>query len=137
MKKLILLSITLLLMSACTTVEEEPELRMKIIDLTVKSADWKAQVDNNGQNLYYSATFTMPEITNYIYQNGDVRCNLLANGAQSPLPSVRHYQYISGYTWTRTIDYDYTAGDLKIYVTTSDFFTEIPESMNFRVVLTW
>ncbi|MFM2293550.1 MAG: hypothetical protein RIS29_3363 [Bacteroidota bacterium] len=136
MKKLILLSITLLMMSACTTVEE-PELRMKIIDLTVKSTDWKAQVDNNGQNLYYSASFTMPEITSYIFQNGDVRCNLLAAGAQSPLPSVRHYQNLSGNSWTRTIDYDYTAGDLKIYVTNSDFYPEIPETMNFRVVLTW
>lgn len=136
MKKLILLSITLLLMSACTTVEE-PELRMKVIDLTVKSTDWKAYVDNNGINLYYSATFNMPEITNYIYQNGDVKCNLIASGAQSPLPSVRHYQNLYDYQWTRTIDYDYTAGDMKVYVTRSDFYAQIPETMNFRVILTW
>jgi len=110
---------------------------MKVINLNVRPQEWVPQTDVNGKNLRYYRTFAMPEITPSFYDQGMVQVYVYNNGGQQILPYVQPYENLAGAQWTRTINYDYAAGDLTVYVTSSDFYNEIPEEMNFRVVLLW
>ncbi|HLP05180.1 MAG TPA: hypothetical protein VK152_07105, partial [Paludibacter sp.] len=88
-------------------------------------------------NRYYTSHFSMPEITSTVYKDGTVVAYLVTNGVQQNLPYVRHYEDSSGNLWTQTVDYDFSVGNLNVYVTNSDFAKEQPGTMNFRVVLMW
>ena len=81
----------------------------------------------------------MPEINSVVFSDGAVIVYYLdSNNVQQPLPYVRHYQNSDGTVWTQTIDFDYSNGDMNIYVTNSNFAPISPTvDMNFRVVLMW
>ena len=110
----------------------------KIINLVANKTDWKAVLDKDGLNRYYTCHFQMSEINSFVYTDGSVTTYLVDNGVQLPLPSVRHYENSAGKLWTQTTDYDYSVGGLNLYFTNSDF-APIPPSvdMTFRVVLMW
>jgi len=55
---------------------------MKVINLSVNSADWIEKTDNAGLNRYYSAHFTMPEITSFVYSSGSVEGYFVDNGVR-------------------------------------------------------
>lgn len=110
---------------------------MKTLNLSVSSQEWTPHTDINGQNLYYYHTFPLTQITPSIYDAGLVQAYLYHNNGQQMLPYVQHNENLDGARWTRTIDFDYSTSDLTVYVTSSDFFNEIPEQMFFRVVLMW
>ncbi|MDP4277942.1 MAG: hypothetical protein Q8914_09975, partial [Bacteroidota bacterium] len=133
----LLMAVVAICCSCTKEVKDEPDVLWKVINLEAKSTDWTAHTDANGLNLYYSCTFDMPEITNYVYANGAVLGYYVMNNAQESLPYVRHYQDIQNNYWTQTIDFDYSVGSVTAYVTNSDFFNERPSTMDFRVVLMW
>lgn len=110
---------------------------MKVVNLTANSTDWVANTDNDGLNRYYSAHFSMPEITSFVYANGSVEGYFVDNGVQESLPYVRHFQDAAGALWTRTVDFDYSVGGINVFVTNSDFAVDPPATMNFRIVLIW
>ena len=110
----------------------------KIINLVANSSDWVENVDPAGLNRYYSTHFSMPEIDSNVFNNGTVLSYIMINNStQENLPYVRHFQNAAGAFWTQTIDYDYSVGSLNVYVTNSDFVSDPPATMNFRVVLMW
>jgi len=132
-KAFILLSIAIFAIS-CTT--DFDDTKIKTIELKVNSNQWVENVDKDGINLYYSSTFNVPEITSRVYSEGIVNVYITyGNNSQQILPFVRHNENLDGVLWTRTVDFDYSVGDLKIYVTNSDFFKDTPETMTFRVVM--
>ena len=136
MKRLLLiLSVAMLLSSCDTTVYDETNI--KVINLQVNGDDWVENTDSEGLNRYYSASFTMPEITNTVYDWGSVNAYITFDNAQQVLPYVRHYENNEGVMLTRTVDYEYMPTKLNIYSTNSDFFQTMPETMTFRVVLIW
>ena len=142
MKKLILLSLVAIFVVSCQgpVGPEGPQgagTNWKIINLVANKTDWVENVDNNKQNRFYFCHFSMPEITSSVFNDGAVITYFLDNNVQQPLPYVRHFQNTSGAFWTRTIDFDYTAGGMNVYVTNSDFNVDPPATMNFRAVLTW
>lgn len=104
----------------------------KIINLVANSTDWVAKTDNAGLNRYYTCHFSMPEITSYVYTDGNVLGYFVDNGTQESLPYVRHYQNANNALWTRTVDFDYSVGGVNVYVTNSDFAVDPPAAMNFR-----
>jgi hypothetical protein len=134
MKKILLLCIIALLIVSCD--DSSNDISMKVINLTVASSDWKESLDQNGLNRYYSAHFSMPEITTSVYNNGSVITYIMFTGAQQNLPYVQHYQDAANAFWTTTIDADYLVGGLNVFVTSSDFAAVPPGAMNFRVVIT-
>ena len=141
MKKVLLLFVVTLVVTSCQGPmgPEGPQgygTNWKIINLTVGSGDWVVKHDTDG-NIYYGCHFSMPEITSSVYSDGTVIAYIDLNGAQMTLPYVTHFKNSVGQLWTRTIDYDYSAGGMNIYVTNSDFAVDPPEAMNFRVVLMW
>ena len=77
----------------------------------------------------------MPEITSNVTENGLVQVYTYDGSVQEVLPYVRHYGDSSDALWTRTVDYDFSNGNLTIYVTDSDFAADLPGSMDFRVVI--
>lgn len=78
----------------------------------------------------------MPEITPSFYAQGSIQAYYVMNGAQQMLPYVRHYE--DGLVmWTRTVDFEYSVGSIRIFVTNSDFAIDPPLGMDFRVVMMW
>lgn len=111
-----------------------------IQDFDVDHVDWKySEVDGLRPHYYYD--FEFDNLTDFIYNNGIVLAYLEVKGRQQLLPFVFHEEILNEdneyVRWTRTIDFDYTSGNITFYVTTDDFFYEDyePETMRFRVVL--
>ncbi|NDP21747.1 MAG: hypothetical protein GZ091_11805 [Paludibacter sp.] len=109
----------------------------KIINLVVTQNDWVESFDDDGINRYYSSYFSMPEITSTVFNDGSVNAYVLIDNTQQPLPYVRHYEDINSNLWTRTVDYNFTQGGMNIFVTNSDFISDPPGTMSFRIVLMW
>ena len=127
-------------------------VNFNIIDLEVNSNQW--QFSNLDNNNFFTASFDMPEIDQYIYDNGLVQVYReyetgTSRAVQLLLPSTRHIEYPyydeEGNEWwgfyTETTDYEYGVGRLNIFYTASDFDYEInyytPDFMHFRVVIMW
>ncbi|HET9571730.1 MAG TPA: hypothetical protein VFP20_10025 [Bacteroidales bacterium] len=136
MKHLLLFFAVVTLLTSCSVDSRDTTT---VVNLNVSVQDWQINSDAANSNpLYYSYTFSMPEINSFVYGQGLVQAYIVFDGAQQPLPYVQHYQGTDGtntWIWTRTIDFRYSPGELTVYVTNSDFFTDPPEAMNFRVVL--
>ena len=137
MKKLFLiLAIALAIISCRDSVSDELDTK-QIISLKVNSADWVENIDNAGLNRFYSYHFPINEINSNIYNNGAVVGYIELDDRQQTLPYVRHFENSNGIMWTRTVDFDYLKGGVNVYVTNSDFVSDPPETMNFRIVLMW
>ena len=137
MKKLFLiLAIALAVISCRDSVSDELDTK-QIISLKVNSSDWVENTDNAGLNRFYSYHFPINEINSNIYNNGAVVGYIELDGRQQALPYVRHFENSNGTMWTRTVDFDYLKGGVNIYVTNSDFVSDPPETMYFRIVLIW
>lgn len=132
MKKVLFICLSVFLLASCTT--DEPVKKSKVVSLHINSNEWQAFSDNNRKNLYYAVDFSMPEIDDEVYDKGTVQAYLVTD-SQSPLPAVRHLQNQNNYMWTRTIDFDYQPGTMRIFVTSSDFVSSQPESMDFKVII--
>mgnify|MGYP006928558004 CR=1 FL=1 len=132
----------------CEPVVQPVEKRV-VRDLQIN--EWKySGTDNNN---YFFASFTIPEITSNVYNNGNIAIyreidSGTVNAIQTLLPYVRHKEYLKDEAnkewafYTETVDYEYGVGLVTIFYTVSDFDYEldtefVPESMHFRLVLTW
>lgn len=140
MKRLLLFFALATLLTSCgdTIVQEytTENYNIKVINLTARQSDWIPYVDVNGLNRYYSCSFDMPEFTPAFYENGTVQTYYMMNGAQQALPYVRHFETDLN-RWTRTVDFEYAAGSMTLFVTNSDFAIDPPVGMDFRVVMMW
>ncbi|HRZ96109.1 MAG TPA: hypothetical protein P5084_01020 [Paludibacter sp.] len=141
MKKLLLLFAIALFAASCEGPRgpEGPQgegTNWEVINIKVRSSDWVRNTDANNA-VYYSALVTVPELTEFIYDFGNVINYVDYGTSQQTLPSVRHNKDKDNNLWTTTIDYDFAIGNVKYYVTNSDFFDEKPADMYFRLVLMW
>lgn len=119
----------------------------KIIDLSAANTDWELQYGSSDKtNPYYTVSFDVPELTDFVYNSGLVQCyqEVNSNGilSQQLLPVVRHYEEYDANnnqtTWTETMDYEYETGKVTVFVTYSDFYMKnTPGDRNFRLVLMW
>lgn len=136
MKRLFYLLIISLLTVSCVD-ENDDNTNIKIINLAVNQANWVENTDIDGLNRYYSCSFNVPEITPWIYNNGVVNTYITFDYASQPLPYVRHLEDSEGFRWTRTVDYEYESGKIRIFVTNSDFIVDLPKAMKFKVAIIW
>mgnify|MGYP007068264329 CR=1 FL=1 len=134
MKRLFLFLTIATLMASCTI---EDHSNVKTVSLSVAPNNWTRYSGDGGLNSYYSCAFNMPEITPYVYASGQVLVYADLDGALAPLPYVRHFEQSNGYTWTKTIDYEYSEGTITVFVTRSDFIQEAPGTMYFKAVISW
>jgi hypothetical protein len=136
MKKVLLSCVILFSLTGCIGPQGPAgeSLNWKIIPLTVKATDWYEDFIDGDR--FYTAFFSTPEITQFVYAEGIVLCYAVVQDSQIILPYVRHYEN-NGLYWTRTVDFDYGVGGVNIYVTCSDFVEEIPETMHFSLKIIW
>ena len=134
-----------LLLAGCTKqyVTEETIIQgstMTFVDFTVKSNQWQLD-DVSG---FFMAWLSVPEITQDVLDKGAIGVSrrLWDNSGQTywtPLPIVRAEQDVvdgSDYLFSTYIDYEWTVGNVYIYVTATDFYTgDVPEEMSFRVTI--
>lgn len=146
MKKILLISSLLVLLVSCertTYVERPTNLNREIIGIKIYSRDWK--YTNDSQNNYYYAVVAIPEITKYVYDNGMISMYveyLYKDGttALSPLPNVMHKEYKDNNVWktyTQTINYEYSVGEVVITLTYSDFAKIQPGDYYFSLKMLW
>lgn len=136
--------VCLLTLSACEGDKYYPteyvyQYNKENLNLHIESSDWKWS--NNG---YYFYTFSVPELTQNIYNYGTVLCYREYNQG-----TVNAYQIALPYIQTKTdgtdtyqqfIDFSYLTGVVEIVLTNSDLkydVTTAPESMDFHLALVW
>ena len=143
-----LLAITLLF-SACTKeyvtkeyITEQTVIQgaeMTFVDITVDSKDWK---DMGG---YLKAAKKVDQITKAVFDAGHVQvsaCMFDSNNVMTwtPLPMMRvSMTQLDGndFYYTTYTDYEWEAGYVYIYVTTTDLYTgDNPGTCSFRVFIT-
>lgn len=129
----------------CTCI---PGTTSKTITVRVKASDW--QYSDLGNNNYFYAGVDVPEITEHVFNRGEVKAYLVKDRNNSyyarkhVLPYVMHKEdYING-NWvfyTETVDFTYGIGWAEFNFRASDFAYEEsldinPEEMEFDIVIT-
>ena len=146
MKKFLLFAL-IVCMASCTVVEQ-PSTTMKTITVKVDATDWK--YTDQGNNNYFYAGVDIPEITNMVFEKGEVKAYLVKDRYNSyyarkhALPYVMHKEEYLNDNWifyTETIDFTYGIGWVEFNFRASDFAYEEnekikPEAMEFDIVIT-
>ena len=113
---------------------------------TINSNNWQLVNGVDQLNSFYRASITIPELTNDIYEDGNVFCYLFqtidGQEVQTPLPFTvplgEAADNNTEFLWTETVAFDFSPGRITFYVNYSDFITSIrPDRMIFRVVLNY
>lgn len=159
MKKLLYVFCMLLALASCTKVGPagpagrdgvdgvDGAMIRNIINVEVKSNQWEYTFGDDN-NLYY-AQVALPEMTKDIFDYAILQVYMISKlpdgrEIQTLLPSVRHYEEISGadtFYYTQTTDYEYWVGRIEFHITNSDFFynpsdvDNEPGDRRFRVVI--
>jgi hypothetical protein len=146
MKKFLLFAL-IVCMASCTVVEQ-PSTTMKTITVKVNATDWK--YTDQGNNNYFYAGVDIREITNAVFEKGEVKAYLVKDRYNSyyarkhALPYVMHKEEYLNDNWifyTETVDFTYGIGWVEFNFRASDFAYEEnvninPEAMEFDVVIT-
>lgn len=112
------------------------------LDLHVNSSQWNYSTDGG----YYYYTFSVPKLTETIYNKGVVTCYReynynTADAYQINLPRV--FPMVdsgSGEVYQQIVDFSFLVGQVEIAVTNSDLKYDLntnPESMDFRLNMMW
>ena len=122
----------------------------EIVNIQANQGDWEW----DDQERRYEAIYSLPELTEFIYENGAVLGYLFlgqqgVNEVQKMLPFVHTYYGTDTEgniteTFTETISYDvmYQSGgnsDVAFFIQASDVYEDAnaPQAYNFRLVLIW
>jgi hypothetical protein len=146
MKKILFFAL-LLCMASCTVVEQ-PSRKTKTITVRVEAANW--EYSDLGNNNYFYVGADVPEITEHVFDKGEVKAYLVKDRNNSyyarkhVLPYVMHKEdYINDnwIFWTETVDFTYGKGWAEFNFRASDFAYEEdvninPEAMEFDIVIT-
>ena len=134
MRKIIIFAIVLLGFVGCY--DYNAGATLQTVQLRVESYEWTCDGD------FFYAEFTMPEITEDVFDYGEVKAYLVSNrmdynyAQKNLLPYVLHKDD-GEFFYTETIDFEYGIKWARIYYTISDFAYEgNPPAMEFDVVIT-
>ena len=117
----------------------EPDAYWHSVNITINK--WDLATTND----HFYANFSVPALTDYIYNNGVVVAYIETSGSyKTPLPYTRYNREPSvipgedDYLWSELIDFTYAPGVMTFYSNPSDFFTGIdPEPLKIKVVFVW
>jgi hypothetical protein len=146
MKKILFFAL-LLCMASCTVVEQ-PSRKTKTITVRVEAANW--EYSDLGNNNYFYAGIDLPEITQAVFEKGEVKAYLVQDrfdsyyARKNLLPYVLHKEDYINDNWvfyTETVDFTYGIGWGEFNFRASDFAYEEsldinPEGMEFDIVIT-
>lgn len=143
-------ALALCLMTACQE-DVHPNQSRVVLDFQINQTEWQyAGLDNNN---YFSASFTTPELTQEVKDNGLVLVYRVfnygsPNEMQQMLPFTRQHEYLADQdnnTWgfyQELVDFEFGEQVINIFYSASDFDYELdtaftPETMHFRVLMIW
>lgn len=115
----------------------------KIVDVTIPSKEWVLTYDADGLNPRFHCYVDIPEISNYVYDDGLVFAYLVQNygtndEVQTSLNCSVPFENEYGDMWTEHYSWDYTTGSVAFYLTYSDFFVDFqPATQHFKLVMLW
>lgn len=147
MKKILFLLVIFFTLVAC----DNPHHCTKINTISVKVLESEWQYTDYNNNNYFYAIVDMPEITENIFDNGEVKAYIVFDrldyyyARKHLLPYVLHVEEpTEDNDWkffTETIDFTYGIGWAEFNVNRSDFEHEIdltinPVAMEFDIVIT-
>ena len=140
---LFLLSAVILSLASC----EDNKLDSKFVTTyTVRTIDWQLINGADNLNSYYQAEVLIPELSEYVYEKGNVHCYMFQDIGGVEVQTMLPYSIPIGVSdrvgeevWTETISCDFTPGSIMFYVNHSDFYTGRgrPSTLTFKVVLSW
>ncbi|MFV0310066.1 MAG: hypothetical protein ACK5KN_00270 [Dysgonomonas sp.] len=110
--------------------------------IVVAQSDWKLMGEPNELNSYYYADKPLKELTKFVYDEGTVIAYIETDtGIKNGMPLVLHKagkDDLGEFFWTQTFDFDFQTGNIRFYLTYSDFSTKIkPDAETFHIVLMW
>ncbi|WP_029904556.1 collagen-like protein [Prevotella sp. 10(H)] len=110
--------------------------------ITVNASDWKLNGQPNELNSFYYVDKPLKELTKAIYDEGSIIAYIETdNGIKNGMPLVLHKADEDDkgeFFWTQTYDFDFQVGNIRFYLTYSDFSTKVkPGAETFHVVLMW
>lgn len=108
----------------------------------IKSRDWKLVSDGNGNNSFYTYSFPFRELTEFIYQSGNVngyKVDIIdGREIQTTMPFVYPQEDTYGNKWVEVYSFDIEPGYITFNVMYSDFMVNVrPPDLLFRIVMTW
>lgn len=113
---------------------------------TIKANQWELVGGKNQLNSYFRAEILVPELTDRIYEDGNVFCYMFQNIDGTEVQTLLPFTLPVGEDlgggkenlWTETFACDFAPGSIMFYVNYSDFITsENPGTITFRVVLNY
>ena len=145
MKKFLLFAL-ILCMTSCIVNSDEPctctpGTSSKTITIKVKASDW--QYSDQGNNNYFYVGADVPEITEHVFDKGEVKAYLVKDRNNSyyarkhVLPYVMHKEEFVNQLndwvfYTETIDFTYGIGWIELNFRASDFAYELGVNPNFQ-----
>lgn len=108
----------------------------------IKKSAWKL-VGNKGElNSFYYTSIPVSDLTQTIYQDGTVLAYIeTESGVKNSLPYVSHRggkDSLGEFLWTQTYDFDFSVGYITVYLTYSDFNTQVsPDAETIHLVMMW
>ena len=113
----------------------EPSLKAKFYEIEVTEADWIPM-----DSLYHYAKVEMPEITQGVIDHGLLQLYRIIEQNDkvyyAPLPATVTDIHDNGDPYSFLFDYDYTVGEIYIYMTVMDLSSfDNPGDNKFRVVV--
>ncbi len=128
--------------------DDSPEVTSDWVSISVKATDWEWVEENyfEENNLaegYYIAIKSVPQLTNYIYNNGVITAyHAFNDGTMTALPFLKTYGYgpadDRGY-YTEYISFDIHVGEIVFILEASDLqqADEYLMDRTFKVRMVW
>lgn len=131
---------------------EDGLVNSMILDIQINQNEWSySNIDNNN---YFYGVISVPELTDYIYDNGIFKLyreynTNASNKSQVELPYTNFVEYpypVNGQTewgfYQEHVYGEYAPGSITICYLASDFEYEldetfVPEAMHFRLIMMW
>ncbi|MDR2361835.1 MAG: hypothetical protein LBD91_03820 [Prevotellaceae bacterium] len=142
MKKILPILLLITAFTACQVTQKE-STQWTVKTITVRATEWILSGRPNELNSYYYVDKSISELTSFVFNEGVVIGYIrIDNDIKNPLPYVLHKGEADAYgeyLWTQTFDFDFSPGNVRFYVTFSNFMTgELhPETETFDIVLMW
>ena len=144
MKKLLIFTAIAVMLTACEG-PMGPQGQPGVGDwhnesFTVDKTAWRLEGQPNELGSYFYYDKAVPQLTNNIFNDGIVLLYLHAtNNIKNVMPYVLHLgdeDHLGEFFWTQTYDYDFERGNIRLYVTYSDFMTSRrPDTETFSLIL--
>ena len=99
---------------------------------------WHEDFQNTNPDIerFYYYSVSVDGLTQYAYDFGNFDCYLDKGNFQQPLP-ITTFRDDGEFSWIENIDFEVSPGVVTVFFTTNDFADVPPESMWFRLVISY